>query len=314
MHNHKNGFVTILSIVILVLAFTLLMPAFEHPSSSHVAAKGAGLVLGAHTQSLPHEGEAKVITVHRTSFDKPLSVDARAFLVYDFKSGKVLFSQNIDEKVQIASLTKLMTAVVAMENENFSRPFTVLGSDQVQVAPRLGLKTGDVVFPADLLKAMLIGSANDAAVALANHLPNRTEFISQMNKKAQELGMFETKFSNPVGFDSASNYSTAADLKKLVEYLLLHLSNETFWNDRSFSFTSEEGTGYSIKNSNTLVFKHPEIKSIKTGQTPGASGSMIIRVANADGNEIVVIELGSSDRNSSALELVDYTFKNFSWK
>ncbi len=310
----KNGFIKVLSIIVPVLAFTVLVPVFEHPASSQVSAKAAPAVLGAFSGILPHEGEVKTITPYRINFDKPLSSDAKAFLVYDLESGKTLFSQDIDQKLQIASLTKLMTAIVASEDQNFLNQIEINSADQISIAPYLGLKKGDQVNPLDLLKAMIVGSANDAALTLANHFPNRADFVAKMNAKAVDLGMINTNFSNPMGFDSEANYSTAADLQKLVDYALANLPYEDIWQTPNYVFKTASGKTFTIKNSNTLVFNHPEIKSIKTGQTPGASGNMVIETASPDGHKIIVIELGSPDRNQATLELLDYAFKNFSWK
>lgn len=243
-----------------------------------------------------------------------LEAEAKAVLVYDLASKTALVSQNTQKRLPIASLTKLMTAIVALEDAGFNKPIVITPEDKLQTLPLLGLKVGDEVLPMDLVKAMLVGSANDAAWALANHLPSRDIFIAKMNAKANALGLRNTSYANPIGFDEENNFSTAEDLRKLLNYALNKLPYEIIWKSTNFSFISILGTSYSIKNSNDLVFKYPNIKSIKTGLTVGALQNMISEVHDYRGNEIITIILGAQDRNAETLKAVDYVFGNFTWR
>ncbi len=253
-------------------------------------------------------------TVKQTSYSVVPDVKAKSFLVYDPAVETVLYKKNIDDQVAIASLTKLMTAIVASEDLGFKESLTITADDALKVSPYLGLVVGDKVEPEDLVKAMLLGSANDAALTLANHFPNKADFVSKMNAKAKELGMSDTHFSNPVGFDSVENYSTAKDLRKLVSYAINILPYDQIWNKQaSYSFQSELGKTYKIKNSNDLVFEYKNIKSIKTGYTAKAQGNMIVEAVNDKGNKVIAIVLGAADRNDSTLEVIKYVFDNFSW-
>jgi serine-type D-Ala-D-Ala carboxypeptidase (penicillin-binding protein 5/6) len=246
---------------------------------------------------------------------KPLpDMDAKALLVYQPDSGQILVSKNADLELPIASITKLMTALVVIESAGFLEPITITERDQLDVAPNLKLKVGDEVMPIDLVKAMLVGSANDAALTLANHFPNRVEFVAKMNMKAVEYGMFNTNFSNPMGFDSDYNYSSAADLNILVEKAMTYLPYDQIWQSNNYSFKSQAGNTYRIQNSNDLVFTHRNIKSIKTGLTPKSMESMIALARNSQNEEIITIVLDTSDRNKETLQLVDYVFKNFNLK
>lgn len=241
------------------------------------------------------------------------SINARSILVYDPESNLNLYQKNADQQLPIASLTKLMTAIVAIKNSAFNQAITITDSDHVSIEPVLHLRTGDKIMPIDLVKAMLVGSANDAAVALANHFPNYDAFVAAMNQQAQTLGMTETHFSTPIGFDQPGNYSTAADLKKLVNFAVKNLPYGQIWQNTNYSFASASGNQYKIQNSNMLVFKYPNIKSIKTGFTEQAQGNMIVLANNSQGNQVITMILGSSQREKDTLSMVDYVFKKFSW-
>ncbi len=252
--------------------------------------------------------------VKQTNYSVVPDVKAKAFLVYDPVVQTILYQKNIDDQVAIASLTKFMTAIVASEDPSFKESITITQEDVLKVSPYLGLVPGDKVNPEDLLKAMLLGSANDAALTLANHFPNKIDFVLKMNAKAKELGMENTHFSNPVGFDSEANYSTAKDLRKLVNYGIDILPYDQIWSQQaSYSFESLLGKTYKIKNSNDLVFEYKNIKSIKTGYTAKAQGNMIVEAVNDNGNKVIAIVLGTPDRNDSTLEVIKYVFDNFSW-
>ena len=168
------------------------------------------------------------------------------------------------------------------------------------------------------MEAALVCSANDAARALANEV-QRTDgnsgesFVSLMNSKAKALGLLETKFSNPLGFDSDYNYSTVADLQKLVFHTQNYALYKSLGRQTVVSFTSRENKTFSCKATNKLVGKDVEIEAIKTGYTPKALGSIIGRV-NRESKKIIVILLGSADRESDLLKLSEIAFENFSWE
>lgn len=237
---------------------------------------------------------------------------AKSVLIYDPESNADLYTENVNAQLPIASLTKLMTALVAMQSPNFDRPIKLTKADQLNIAPYLHLTAGDIVRPADLVKAMLVGSANDAALTLANHFPNSTDFIAAMNQKAQELGMVHTHYTTPIGFDTPGNYSTAADLKILVNYALVNFPYPEIWQNKNYYFVSMTGKEYFILNSNSLVYQHPEIFSIKTGNTVEALGSMIVLAKDApSGRTVITLVLDSDQREADTLTAVNYGFKGF---
>ncbi len=312
-----------LSYFIPAIVFIFLLPIFEQPQEN----KQAGFVLGAFTTAQAQAATASssvalaekldrapiAPAVYQSAFSAAPEISAKALLVYDMASGANLYQSGAQQKLQIASLTKIMTAIIASEDPDYAKTITITANDVLSIAPMLSLKPGDRVMPEDLLKAMLIGSANDAAKTLANHFPKREEFVARMNAKAVELGMSSTHFSTPVGFDAEDNYSTAGDLAKLVQYALQHLPYTDIWQTINYRFSSLDGNVYAIRNSNQLVYSRKEIRSIKTGSTPLSQQSMIVQAENQQGHKIIVIVLGAADRDSAALKLIDYIFHSFSW-
>jgi serine-type D-Ala-D-Ala carboxypeptidase (penicillin-binding protein 5/6) len=228
---------------------------------------------------------------------------ASCFIVYDELSGRVYMSKSPSTPQAIASLTKLMSAFVAYESSIDSDEYVVTREAVSSVKPSLGLQLGDQVKVVNLVEAMLVGSANDAALAISDFMQNTKEkdFVRLMNDKAREIGMTNTHFNNPTGFDSEKNYSTALDLQKLVqEYSKLPLMQKLGrYNDYSFKSKSRS---YWIKATNVLVSSHPDLLAIKTGYTPEAKGAMVTKIAHGQKSFIIIV-LGSENREKDTLTL-----------
>ena len=160
---------------------------------------------------------------------------------------------------------------------------------------------------------MLVGSCNDAALMLGRLLQEKTQIpiATLMNNKAKELEMNNSQFSNPLGFDSAFNYSTASDLWKVVKITsslpaFIELGHKT-----NYSFISNNNNSYRVRATNKLIAKYPDISAIKTGFTGEAQGTMIVKIDN-NGNPYVIIILGSLSRESDILNLKELVSQSFS--
>ena len=149
-------------------------------------------------------------------------ISASSVLVFDGKNGSIIYEKNIDEKMPIASITKLISVMVALDSMNIEDSVDVsLENIPEDLDWKLELKNGDRIKIDYLLKSMLLSSFNDSAFILANAYPNGYDsFISAMNKKAKSLGMDSSSFDNPAGLDSEGNFSTARDVGKLVSAVL----------------------------------------------------------------------------------------------
>lgn len=306
------------SLVVLMVADGLIVTKLIQNSRKPVAPSPA--VLGQTTIPINSRGTApgeqkkppvptpaKTLDFHEVS--------AKSFLVYDANSGITLAERASSQKIAIASLTKLMTALVVYNTLRFDDTVTVSAEDLVSEDPALNLQVGDAVKIGDLFNAMLIGSANDAASALARAVEKieGTAFPIIMNNRARRLGMFGTNFSNPLGFDSQNNFSSAHDLSLLVNAARSYTAFQLVGRSTSYGFTSSAGRQYSITATNKLVAADSEISAIKTGYTLEAQGAMITAAAH-DGHVIILIVLGSANREQDTLVLKKIIFDSYVWQ
>ncbi len=266
-------------------------------------------VLGA---SIDLRGQAPaVITPVLGSGFNDSRVTAKSYLVADVLTGNVIAEKNGGQKEYIASLTKLLTGLVSYQSVDINATVTLTSADEFNVSPILYLRAGDGVKLVDLFNAMLVGSENDAALALSNHVATMTgrNFVYMMNSGARALGMVASNFSNPLGFDSPNNYSTAQDLLKLVMATQKLAVFTSLGRQTGYNFTGSLGRLYSAKATDTLIAGHPEIQAIKTGYTQGAGQAMITK-ATENTHSIYIIVLDSQDREGDTLELEQQIFNN----
>ena len=247
---------------------------------------------------------------------------ARAVLVRDHNSGDVLYEKNPDERVPIASLTKLMTAILVAKHLSLAEPVEIAAPDLRVPEDRAGLVGGEVITVQDLLKAMLISSANDASMALARHsggTDGAVAFVEAMNRQARALNMKDTSFANPVGFDHEDHFSTARDLALLVEEFFHYPELLEIVKQKEATIKSLDGKyAHTLLTTNRLMLVHPEILGLKTGFTTEAKGNLIIFVQ--DGSlasrpvQYYSIILGSPDREAETEKIFRWVRKNFIWQ
>ncbi len=218
-------------------------------------------------------------------------VDARAFLLQDKNSSDILYAKNIHEKMSPASLTKIMTAIVAIESNRLNDVVTITPEAQNVEPSILGVKSGEQYLLKDLLVAALVMSSNDATTAIAIHLASSTEaFAKLMNKKAKEIGMESTNFTNPSGFDLGDNLSTAYDLLLLTKYAIqLPYFNEIV-NYRKLEIASLDGSKrFRVKTHNKLLEYYPDAIGIKTGYTQKAGPCLVARAKRGNKDALLII-------------------------
>lgn len=272
------------------------------------------MVLGASTSirgQAPNE-ELLVTTLTEPDFS---DISAKSFLAFNLENGQTIFERNSNTRLGIASLTKLMTALVAYRQTDLHETYTVRQQARSSVAPVLGLFVKDEVKALDLFNAMLIGSCNDAGLALSDFTALKTgkEFVDLMNLQAKELKMEDTNFSNPLGFDSAENYSSANDLKILISNVEKLAAFTNLGRRTEYNFLGSANKTYHTKATNKLIYNHPDIQAIKTGYTNNSGGAMATKIS-VDGNEIILIVLGSQDREGDTLKLKKIISQNYSFK
>lgn len=224
-------------------------------------------------------------------------VKARAAVVIDAASGKVLYAKNPEHSLMPASTTKLMTALVVVENAKLSDTVTISRTVANTPAIRIGLKQGDRVTVETLLYAALVRSANDAAVALAEAVAgSESEFVKLMNKKAASIGAVNTKFINASGLPGKGQYITAYDLSKIMREAIQYPVLKEIINTRITGLSTGSGKAILIKNTNKLLWSDEEMIGGKTGYTRQARHCFVC-AGERDKETFIVVLLGTPSRD-----------------
>lgn len=248
-----------------------------------------------------HGGEAPFLT-------------AKSTMVMDVDSGAVLFEKDSQIATSPASLTKIMTAIVSLENYKKEEILEAFDIEMID-GQKMKLLPGEKITLENLLHGLLVASANDAALVLAKSFPNKEPgFIWAMNQKAKELGLEKTNFVNPVGYDDPNHYSTAYDLANLAIYAMKNPEIASIAGTEKITVYDVTGTiPHPMSNINTLVGKLPGVKGIKTGWTQEA-GECLVTFVERDNRRVVTVVLGSQDRFGETTKLIEWVFNNFSWE
>ena len=238
---------------------------------------------------------------------------AKASCVIETSSGRVLYSNNKDKKLAMASTTKIMTAITAIENcEDLDEKFEISPKAVGIEGTSLYLRKGDVFSTRDLLYALMLISGNDASVAIAEHVGGSTsEFVTMMNDLAKKLGAKNTHFANTHGLDADGHYTTAYDLALITAYAL---ENETFKDivcTKNIKITNGEGENRYLKNKNKLLFRLDGCIGVKTGFTNDA-GRCLVSAIERDGVRFVCVVLNCGpmfEESESLLNTCANTYK-----
>ncbi|HEX9503993.1 MAG TPA: serine hydrolase [Patescibacteria group bacterium] len=244
-------------------------------------------------------------------------LSAKSAVAYDLNSGTMLYSKNLDEKLPIASLTKLMTAIVTIKHVDLNAEVTVRKADLTNVGNTVGLVEGERIRVADLLKAMLIPSGNDAALVLANFVGGSSEkFADLMNEEAKKLNLVDTNFSNPVGWDSwadKENFSNSLDLIKVAqEFLSCPEFRRIVATKQAVIYSVDGKYMHNLRTTNQLLLEDPNVIGVKTGFTSKALGNLMIQY-NREGTSVLTIILSSQDREGDSRKFLDWVFRVYRW-
>lgn len=240
-----------------------------------------------------------------TSGARAIGTSASSAVLIEQDSGRVLYQQNVDEERLIASITKIMTAVTALEHADMARTYTVTGQDMAE-GSSMYLRPGDVLRLEELLYGLMLVSGNDAALAVAHCVSGETEaFVDLMNETAERLGMTHTHFVNPNGLDAEGHYSSAKDMAVLAAYAL---QNQDF---RRIVSTASVTIGERyLTNHNKLLRMYGGCIGVKTGYTK-AAGRTLVSAATRDGMTLVCSTLNDGDDWNDHMALLDYGFANY---
>jgi D-alanyl-D-alanine carboxypeptidase (penicillin-binding protein 5/6) len=286
---------TVLSMLAGVSTFALLSFApleLSRATHAHTAASLTPTVLPtSNLKSLP------LFRRHRTQ--------AHSILLKDLSTGRTLYEVGANRRVAPASLTKIMSALVILEYGQLHDPVTVSRKAARARKIHLRLHAGHVFRLGDLLKAMLITSANDACLAAVEHVGGSEEmFVAMMNNKAHRLGLLDTHFSNACGFDSPTHYTTAGDLATLSEAAM---EDPTFRalvrKEVDMIFPLNANRSYWLRSTNRLLGRIPGVEGIKTGFTSQAGRCLVAKVSQ-DGKEVLLVLLHANRRWDTASTLL----------
>ena len=218
-------------------------------------------------------------------------VKAKAFLLKDINSSEILYAKDINQTMPPASLTKVMTAVIAIESNKLNDIVTIPHEATRVEQFKFGAEENDRFLLKDLLVASLVSSSNDASTAIAIHLSGSTgKFAYLMNEKAKELGMKNTHFTNPCGFDIGENVTTAYDLALLSEYAIKLPHFNEIVNYRQATITNiDKSYSYTLETHNKLLEYYPYAIGIKTGYTAKAGPCLIARAKYQNRDVLLII-------------------------
>ncbi len=236
---------------------------------------------------------------------------AKSTIVMDMDSGRVLYEKNADEPRLIASITKIMTAVVAIENGNVNDYVTVGNEVLSMYGSSIYVKPGEKITLMDLLYGLMLRSGNDAAIVIANYVGKSEEnFVRLMNDKAKEIGVKNTVDKNSHGLDEVTqNYSTARDMAILSSYASKIDLYEKIVSTKKWT-TEASGKAYIWNNRNKLLYSYKYATGGKTGYTPKA-GRTLVTTASKDNLNLTVVTLNDSNEYITHESLYEYCFDKY---
>lgn len=257
-----------------------------------------------------------VLISHTSVIAEGVETNAESVILIEHSTNEVLYENNADKKLPIASVTKIMTMLLIMEeieegNLSFDDMVSVSENAMSYGGSTMFLEAGENLSVKDMLKGIAVASANDGCVAMAEHIAgSEAAFVEMMNDKAKELGMENTNFVNTNGLDDDNHYSSARDVAKMSDALLEHekiFDYTTIWTD------SLRNGKFELANTNKLVRFYDGANGLKTGSTSKAK-CCISASAKRDDMQLIAVVLGaptSDERFKSARNLLDYGFANY---
>lgn len=240
------------------------------------------------------------------------SISAYSVTVVDVLSGVVMYRKNDEERLAPASTTKLMTAMVALDEY---KPEDIVTVKEATLSGQIMyLEPGERMTVEYLLYGLLIHSANDAAYVLAQHHPLGPQaFMNKMNEKAKELSLTNTKFTNPAGFDDDSHLMSAKDIARMSRFAMQYPLIAKIVAIPAITISDVDHKNFhQLRTTNLLLGKIPGVAGVKTGSTPQA-GENLVTLIERDGRKVIIVALRSKDRFSDTELLINWIFSNHQW-
>ncbi|MTI81423.1 MAG: D-alanyl-D-alanine carboxypeptidase [Firmicutes bacterium] len=258
----------------------------------------------------------QLLIIQVAQAEEPTIVGEAAILI-DAENGQVLYEKNADKHMYPASTTKMLTAIVALERSNLNDVVTVSDNAAGTPGSSIWVKEGEQLTMEDMVYALMLNSANDVGVAIAEHISGNVEqFSLTLNEKAREIGAKNTHFTNPHGLPDEEHYTTARDLALIGRYSMQNAVFSKIVNTKTKSITRQDPDDlkYLISH-NRLLWNYESTIGIKTGYTTKAR-QCIVAAASKDGRKLIAVVLKSQYRNvwTDAIKLFDYGFEEFEKK
>lgn len=303
-----------------VAAAGLLYPRALHATRAHPVVHPTRKS-GIHRAALPRPGRATKRTSHRrlTAADTVLAyptppVRARASFLMDLKTGKVLFAHNADARLPIASTTKITTAILTLQHARLTDLATVSQKAEDIGESTMVLKRGERLRVIDLLYGLMLNSANDAAIALAEHVAgSESRFVRMMNALARRLGMSNTHYVTSHGLDTPGHYSSARDLAAIARYAMRNRVFRRIVATQGYHIpATRHNAEHWLANINRVMFWMPGVDGVKPGQTD-ASGLCQVVSAWRNGRHLLAVLLNTPTLVFDMRNLLDYGSRDFQW-
>jgi len=242
----------------------------------------------------------------------PLGTHAKAAALIDVESGRILYNKNGDQRLRIASLTKIMTAIVAIENADLSDKVKVSVRAAGKEGSSIYLRAGEEMKLEDMLYGLMLRSGNDAATAIAEHVGGSIEgFVRMMNEKAEWIGLDNTHFMNPSGLDDEGHYSSADDLAKLTAYALHNPTFATIVKTRVKKAPNPyESWDYQWSNKNKMLSMYEGADGVKTGYTKLAL-RCLVSSATRNGQQLAAVTINDRDDWADHRSMLDWGFHHY---
>lgn len=242
----------------------------------------------------------------------PPQTSAVGAVVLDGETGRVLYDDRARNHLPPASTTKIMTALLAIEQGDLQRVVVSdIDASKMVGSSVMGLRPGVPITMQDLLYGLMLPSGNDAAIEIARAVDgNEHAFVQHMNRKAAEIGLSDTHFMNPHGLDARGHYSTALDLARLARYAMRDPAFAALVGTRDYRLGAP--SAYDLHNGNSMLGSYAGADGVKIGWTE-AAGWTLVASAQRDGHRLFAVVLNSKDRDADASGLLDWAFTSYRW-
>ena len=245
------------------------------------------------------------------AYNEPASCSAQAAVVLEATTGAVLYEKNASQKLGMASTTKIMTAICAIEHSDTEKTATVSSRAAGVEGSSMYLESGEKIKLGELIKGLMLVSGNDAATAIAEAVSgNESSFVLLMNQKANEIGVKNTSFQNPHGLSVSGHYTTALDLAKITAYAMKNPVFKEIVSSKSGTATASDGKKHFLTNHNKLLKMYDGCIGVKTGFTK-ATGRCLVTAAERDGLRLICVTLNDGDDWRDHTAMYDRAFSEY---